>query len=1761
MVAGCLLGALLAMAGGASASEIQNTATVHYTLVRTPGQGPLNVTVPSNTVRMAVLPAPTEAVIEFLTQVSATIADLPEPGPESAGSATSPLPMGLGQVVPTAAGEFIRVDGAFCQDLSGTFAPAPPVIGVDGRPLDPNGFVTVVATSYSPGEAVIVSVEDGDRNLDPLVRDYVKVTVRTSHPNEAETLRMQETGEDTGRFAAALQSVPMPPDPVAHDCRLAIGSGGALQIEYLDDPNAPETQVQTTITVTPKPPSPSSVVLQLSQQASVAEASIGDFVQYTVTVSNPGGVPALDTRLVDVLPRGLRYRDGSARIVSRSGASGGTAGVPDEVEFTALASDGGSLAIGLGTIEPGVTVVVTLVAEVGSGTPPGQAVNDTVAVAAGLVSNRQQTVVAIREPLMVSHFTIVGRVLQGTCDGDPTDRAGVPGVRVLLDDGTYVATDDDGAYHFEGVRPGTHVVQLDVPTVPAGLEPVACADDTRRAGRSFSQFVEAQGGSLVRSDFVLQPAAPATGAVGARLRAEAIAGGTRYTAELDGGPVPASNLRAMLMLPEGARVVPGSATVDGVAVADPAVAANIVTFALGDPGATWRRTLQFHVRAAGECPAGGIEARLVALFDAGGQAVQKTAPATAMLPCGPPGPSVDSGRVESIVSAAAAGPAVSPFVEAEQSRRAILDDAAAAGGGDVDWLRDQAPGHEWLFPAADYNPRSPLTRAVVKHLPGETVQVRINGEAASQIAFDGVVVNAAKTVATSIWRGLPLRDGDNTLEAHISDADGNVVARLSRNVHFSGAPARAELVPEQSILAADGLHSPVIAVRFLDRTGRPVRAGMGGDYTLSPPYLPAQAVQMQQQRQLAGMESFEPTWHVEGDDGIAYIALQPTSVAGSALLGFRFQQGQGRQSRQADHQELEVWLKSTPRDWVVVGFAKGTVGYDTLDGNMEGLDAAGHEAGLTTDGQLSLYAKGRVLGKWMLTLAYDSDKPTDRLHRQGLLSEIDPDRFYTLYGDGTRQGYDAASADKVYLKLERDQFYALFGDFTTGLDDGELTRYHRTLNGLKVEYRGPLVEVNAFAAQTSQNLARDEIQGDGTSGLYRLSRGDIVMNGERVRIEVRDRYRSERIVETRTLVRHVDYDIDYAAGTLFFREPVPSRDFDFNPVFIVVEYETHGDGDTYLNGGGRVGVDLLEGRLRAGVTYLKEEDSTGQSQLAGIDARFRVSPATEVRAEVASSEGESGAVERSGDAYLVELEHHDERLDVLAYVRRQAPGFGLGQQNRSEGGMFKAGADLQWRITDRFSLQGQAWHQENLVNGATRDAMNVQGEFRADDWGMRAGLQWVRDQALDGRIAESRQVTLGANRSFLDRRLELTARADIGLDGRNDSVDFPTRLEVGAAYALTDTFRVLVAQEFTDGEDRDTSTTRFGFEAQPWAGARLTSTLNQAQISEYGPRTFGVLGLAQQFLVGERWSFDLAADTSHAFDESGAPSIVVNPAHPIAPGGIAHAGALTEDFLALSGGATYRSELWSWNGRLEHRDGELTDRRGLSTGFLRQAEDGVAVSAMARAFQVDNADGSRGLLANASVAVAWRPLGSRWSLLDRLEFRMDEVRHGNGDALVGQDTLAVTGDARSRRLVNNLVANYAPDPWTPADRRGNLFDVSQRSQLSLYYGSKYVFDTYGGEDQAGYTDIFGVEWRHDLSPKFDVGLRASVRHSWETHALSYAFGPSVGFSPFANTWFSLGYNIAGFTDRDFESTHYTARGPYLVMRFKFDQQTFGGGAQ
>jgi hypothetical protein len=512
-----------------------------------------------------------------------------------------------------------------------------------------------------------------------------------------------------------------------------------------------------------------------------------------------------------------------------------------------------------------------------------------------------------------------------------------------------------------------------------------------------------------------------------------------------------------------------------------------------------------------------------------------------------------------------------PSTGAKKARRADLDKLGMGVVLDVDALK---PGVGWLAPLADATPAISVTKVAIQHRPGQTVELTVNGNPADPLSFDGETTNSANTVAMSRWRAVDLVDGENKLTARVLEKDGREAWRGERSVHFGGGPVRAEVDKAASKLVADGRTRPVIALRMFDKYGKPARAGTMAVFTVDSPYRSWWEIENLEENQILSNGPREPQVEIQ-PGGLALIELEPTTVAGNAMVRVRFNE------RQND--EFKVWLEPATRDWILVGIAEGTAAYTSISGNMETAISAGRGEDFEKDGRVAFFAKGRIKGDFLLTMAYDSarDKADarDRMH-----GTIEPDRYYLLYGDNTEQRFEAASQSKLYLKIERRQFVALFGDFDTGFTVTELTRYNRSLSGLRSDYAGERVSVSAFAAQTDSGLVQDELRGDGTAGLYRLTRSPIVIGSDKLRLEVRDRFEITRVVESRELTRFIDYDLDYDRGTVFFKEPVQNRDHQLNPVYIVVDYEVRSGGEDQDTAGLRVAAKFADDRAEVGVS-------------------------------------------------------------------------------------------------------------------------------------------------------------------------------------------------------------------------------------------------------------------------------------------------------------------------------------------------------------------------------------------------------------------------------------------------------------------------------------------------------------------------------------------------------------------------------------------------
>jgi uncharacterized repeat protein (TIGR01451 family) len=1566
----------------------------------------------------------------------------------------------------------------------------------------------IPVTQYSSGDPVFVRVKDADRNVSATQKDTITVTI-TTPTGDTETLTLLETGLSTGVFVGYIQSASATPAP---NCTLDVTKNEKVKATYIDaldvitrssaealfDPfgivfdsstgqgvngaivsivagndNSPNpapvtvycdngTTVLTQpiisgsltncdasvpqggfrfprmpignykIVITPPatytyistvpfptlqalagapfalttaslgqafnlqagpplkidvPIDPLGGTLQITKTAGKSVVGEGEFVPYVITIKNNAGGITPNVKIADVLPSGFRYAKNSSTL--------------DGVKIAepAIASDGRTLSFSVGNITGGATVTLKYVAEVTIGAKTGKAEN--IAFASNYTSNTGRATVTVREDLFKSRAILMGTVFACNCDEikdadtSKLTLTGVPSIKIVLEDGTYILTDADGHWHADNIRPGTHVVQLDLDSLNDQYEIINKGNNTRFAGRRFSQFVNLQAGSLWRADFYLRKKA---GADKTPIAATALKDKTIEQATIDAGKIANKNGREQLV-------------------------------------------------------------------------------------------------------------EILPY--------------------DTDWLATTPAGAEWLHPQVNFQPALPAIKLAVKSVPGQKVSIKINGKDVSPLNYDGMKQNTAKTVALSTWSGVNISEGDNKIETIITNADGTEALRETRVIHYASGPSKAVFVAAKSKLVADGKSKPIIAIQFLDADGKPARRGIGGNFQLNAPYESALLVDAMNKKQLSTTLENKPVYTV-AEDGTAFIELAPTTQTGEVVMNFEF----ANQRKQ----EIRTWLTPGQRDWILVGFGQGTIGHKKLSGNVEALKTAGADDDLYDRDQIAFYAKGTVKGEYLITAAYDTAKQTVAAGSTAgsignLRQTIDPNRYYTLYADATQPYYDAPSARKLYVKVERKQFYAMFGDFDTGLTVTELSRYSRTVNGIKSEFKNEKFTYNAFATQSAQAYVRDEIRGEGTSGLYRLSRKDILENSDKIRIDVRDRFKSELIVSTRTLTRFLDYDIDYTLGTLFFKEPISSRDADFNPVFIIAEYESKDAKDEKLSYGGRASVKPND-KTEIGASLVHEGNVGNKGNLQGLDAKYDINDSTKLKAELTHSNSSVAGTSSSGSAYLAEVVHQDDKYDAKGYVRQQDGGFGLGQQAGSETGTRKIGAEGRLKMSDTTQVQGQAYRQETLGTGAKRDVAEARIEQKFGALNTYYGGRLAQDTDGAGIDKDSKQAIAGVGYEMLDKKLNLRASTEIGF-GSADSTDFPDRLVLGADYKLTEKTSAFAEHEIAKGNEFTANTSRIGLRTQPWVGGEAKASIGN-EAGKDGGRTYANAGLAQKWQVNDHWQADVGLDRSQTIvgaQNTANGSITngsVNPINtnvPLASGNAR--GNSSGDFTAVSVGVGYTQDDFSGNARIEVRSAETDDKINLVLGAQRALNKGEAVAAAFTLTDSKNDTGTHDNKFDLRLSYAYRPLLARWTALDRLDF-------------IGENQNDLTTNARAKKLVNNFNANYIPN---------------RRTQLSLQYGNKYVLDTIDSQEYKGYTDIASAELRYDLSSRWDVGVRGSVLNSWNSGVHVFGAGASVGYRVMDNTWLSVGYNIKGLNDKDFDGAEYRAGGVYATIRVKFDQDT------
>jgi uncharacterized repeat protein (TIGR01451 family)/fimbrial isopeptide formation D2 family protein len=450
-----------------------------------------------------------------------TISGLPPSGPTVAYEVVFQSETGeaiLGAPVPQATGPNAANNGTVppTKDrITGIKVTAGQNTPAQNLPLDPSGVVYDSITRIPvPGAVVTLSGPPGFNPAIHLVGGTPNVSQTTGPSGFYQYILLP--GAPAGDYSLSVvppstyvNSTLIPPQPGAFPSKPPAGGLNPV----VPNPLAPQlaTNDPTTyyLTFTLIPGSSADVIhnhipldpksqpkIAISKTVSKPVAELGDTVMYTVKVRNIGqSVLPQGATITDRLPAGFRYILGTSMVVNPGAASSvavadPAGGVGATLVYTTLVA-----------VPVNGEIAYTYRVRLGVGSMQGDGINRVQAKYGFVSSNEARAKVIVDPGVFTNDGCVAGKVFVD-CNNNHVQDAeelGVPGVRLYMEDGTYFVTDSEGKYSYCGISPKSHVISVDMLTMPRGSRMTTTSN--RNLGDGNSIFLDMKNGQLIRSDF------------------------------------------------------------------------------------------------------------------------------------------------------------------------------------------------------------------------------------------------------------------------------------------------------------------------------------------------------------------------------------------------------------------------------------------------------------------------------------------------------------------------------------------------------------------------------------------------------------------------------------------------------------------------------------------------------------------------------------------------------------------------------------------------------------------------------------------------------------------------------------------------------------------------------------------------------------------------------------------------------------------------------------------------------------------------------------------------------------------------------------------------------------------------------------------------------------------------------------------------------------------------------------------------------------
>jgi uncharacterized repeat protein (TIGR01451 family) len=663
--------------------------------------------------------------------------------------------------------------------------------------------------------------------------------------------------------------------------------------------------------------------------------------------------------------------------------------------------------------------------------------------------------------------------------------------------------------------------------------------------------------------------------------------------------------------------------------------------------------------------------------------------------------------------------------------------------------------------------------------------VELNGQKISDQNIGTTREDRKNQITTYTFIGLGLKPGPNRLSVTAISPDGSVGKTVDTTVYGRGAAKRLEIRADKKELQASGRDATRVIIKAFDEWGHPaqdasidVQTSAGRlvkpeDYAdnrqavkdnklvLADGVNSTVGITSEQSNEIARQQS------VQINKGIGYLKLISDNQTGTAEL---------KATQGTATAETQVLFIPELRETILNSLAELTVGKNAPEMQNRNVEE-------NVRGHVQFFFKGRLFNSEnMLTLAYDSQQPLNRISGKDRLFQLNPqDRVYPIFGDSSTRFQETESNSKLYARLDRGRSYAMFGDFEANMQRSRLLSYGRRLTGVKLHLENANGDfVTATGARPDTSFARQIIKG-GSAGLVQLFYPDLMPGSELLSLEIRDRRNPEIIISREFLTRGLDYNIDTTTGTIFFLRPIPAFDRDLNLVQVVATYEYRSSGFESNVYTARASKNFNRLGLRLGLSFVNQKQTDAKPfNLGGLDLSLKLPNEGKLEAEFAISKGALN----SGFGFAGEGMNNNRDGNALFVSLEQPLKF--------------------WQTTLRFEGSKAS---ENFFNpfgatvtpGATRGALSLESTplnnstFKlnlieemnqtenVDNERLTAGISWV--QTLNEKIR--------LNFGYDLRRFS---------DSKNDKTVVSNLFTLGAEYKPTDKIDLSVKREQNVGE-------------------------------------------------------------------------------------------------------------------------------------------------------------------------------------------------------------------------------------------------------------------------------------------------------------------------------------------------------------------------